>query len=771
MPKIIHKKVYKGPFIDDQSMFWLDLPEDQKRIGLEPEVFRLAELEDLDEAKAIIQKNELTKNPWESVPRYDVLYAGKRLDGTLWKYLCVTVGAGTGKTMATEQAEYLLAENDPQSLNIFIEFTEILHGVNSIMGTSVDSAMSDKDTPLLIKKLQSISMNGRHMSGKQAWELLHHKIRSGKLTLIVDAIDQFGGTIDVARESAVALREFLERYPGVRCVVSGRPYAVKRFHSELFAPLAWDFVQLGTFTEPQRIRRVGQKRWDWAKKLGTISMGVPRWLDVLFSIPEDKLGDDIRTLSDLYLKSLESLIEAARNQQPDALKPDRAWYLFSLLAFEMMTDPKGPFRGQSAGIKSDYIGEFKMRIWDERGVETNRGRIRFPGLGAEFKNFDEFDSLLGQLGSLNEMLDDPVIAGTAENPVDLRQIFWRDQTLQDMFAALWMTRWATAEDRQKLRSRLFVRWDKQTHDYEDMWRLATEMPGTTNGRNDQVYIDTMSVLYEPSTAEQPITPSTEMIWRSWQVLEQLGENGQKVLDDFRNDYHACRDGLRTAEAQRVALDFESWFEDIDPTAAGWSKREVDDNDKPLPIVDHRYRMAKYTVTNELFSLFDGRLSDRYKAYGHPLHVDDASQCYVIRPRVPVVAIDWYDAWCFAHWTGGSLPTDTEWEYACRAGTRTAFAVGNGTELTSDDARSELEWDAMATDVDAFAGNAWGLFQMHGNVWEWCDDWYNADQSSRCLRGGSFGFNPQNCRSAFRSRSSPSYANRNSGVRVSRVAMK
>jgi formylglycine-generating enzyme required for sulfatase activity len=120
-----------------------------------------------------------------------------------------------------------------------------------------------------------------------------------------------------------------------------------------------------------------------------------------------------------------------------------------------------------------------------------------------------------------------------------------------------------------------------------------------------------------------------------------------------------------------------------------------------------------------------------------------------------------------------LPSEAEWEYACRAGTTTAFHFGetitpelvnyNGNYPYGD--APEGEYRERTIDVQSFSPNAWGLYQMHGNVWEWCEDeWhenYNGaptdgsawltggEQDKRALRGGSWFNVAFDCRSAFR----------------------
>ncbi|MHB9296312.1 putative Serine/threonine-protein kinase Pkn1 [Pillotina sp. SPG140] len=114
--------------------------------------------------------------------------------------------------------------------------------------------------------------------------------------------------------------------------------------------------------------------------------------------------------------------------------------------------------------------------------------------------------------------------------------------------------------------------------------------------------------------------------------------------------------------------------------------------------------------------------------------------------------------------GYRLPTEAEWEYACRAGTTTAFSTGEN--ITTDQANYSGE---RTTPVGTFNPNPWGLYDIHGNVWEWCWDWYgeydNAPQidptgtstgCDRVSRGGSWSYNAGYLRSACRGRVTSSY---------------
>jgi formylglycine-generating enzyme required for sulfatase activity len=150
---------------------------------------------------------------------------------------------------------------------------------------------------------------------------------------------------------------------------------------------------------------------------------------------------------------------------------------------------------------------------------------------------------------------------------------------------------------------------------------------------------------------------------------------------------------------------------------------------------------------------------------------------------PVEQVSWNTIQGYLSVTGMRLPSEAEWEYACRAGTTTAFNNGS-----SDDASvGTIAWYLSNSDIQTHvvggkAANALGLFDMSGNVWEWVNDWYDGTYysvspstnplgpvsgSSRVLRGGSWDTNANYVRSSYRGYGAPVGAGLNFGVRVAR----
>ena len=159
------------------------------------------------------------------------------------------------------------------------------------------------------------------------------------------------------------------------------------------------------------------------------------------------------------------------------------------------------------------------------------------------------------------------------------------------------------------------------------------------------------------------------------------------------------------------------------------------------------------------------------------------------PQRPVETVSWNDAVEFCRRLSENegkqyrLPTEAEWEYACRAGTTTKWCFGDSESQLGEYAWYDENSGGTTHPVGEKKPNAWGVYDMHGNVWEWCADWYEAGYYSaspaddpqcpssgdvRVLRGGSWLIFPGGSRSAFRLGSAPDDRSRDNGFRLART---
>ena len=174
-----------------------------------------------------------------------------------------------------------------------------------------------------------------------------------------------------------------------------------------------------------------------------------------------------------------------------------------------------------------------------------------------------------------------------------------------------------------------------------------------------------------------------------------------------------------------------------------------------------FYIGRHEVTNEEY----GRYLEAFPDANQPEDWSDSR----LGPRQPVVGVSWKESRAFAKWVGGRLPTEAEWEYAARAGTTSPYLIGD-----DDEDLLRFAWykaNSKGTHpVAEKEPNDWGLYDVLGNVWEWCEDrWHdgyegapsdgsawlvNPTDVGRVLRGGAFFNEARYLRVAFRHLSHP-----------------
>ena len=380
---------------------------------------------------------------------------------------------------------------------------------------------------------------------------------------------------------------------------------------------------------------------------------------------------------------------------------------------------------------------------------------------------------------------------------------------------------------------------------------TTDPPGKTEPEKTEPMPDPEEIKAKEELAKRKARFEETLVVARNQIRDRTFDEARKTLSALRAEEFA------TLLKERQA-DFDELFRYVERTvinskvnlelvlvpagefpmgaADGESAAQPDERPQHNVKIAKPFLMGRYEVTRAQFAKFvsetkyrteaekgnggrgfnaatgriEGRKSDfTWESPGFTPYADDH----------PVANVSWNDAAVFCNWlsqteglsaaytieageatpTGGNgyrLPTEAEWEYACRARTTTAYFTGDDPEkLTAaanvPDAAAAAQFGTWTTisasdgtiftaPVGQFAANAFDLHDLHGNVWEWCQDTYDEEAyekiaagrrisrgTQRTLRGGSFSFDPAQCRSANRMKAAPDFRDLDLGFRVVR----
>jgi len=193
------------------------------------------------------------------------------------------------------------------------------------------------------------------------------------------------------------------------------------------------------------------------------------------------------------------------------------------------------------------------------------------------------------------------------------------------------------------------------------------------------------------------------------------------------------------------------------------------DEKPMHkvTINYDFEISKYQVT-----------FDEYDLYCEDVKKEKPKDNGWGRGRRPVINVSWNDAVAYYQWLNTMLgiheshpcryrlPTEAELEYSTKAGTTTKWSFGDDEVKLEEYAWYDKNSEAETHPTGELNPNPWGLYDMHGNVSEWCGDWYNKDIKG--LRGGSWSYISDRTRSAYRNYGSPTGRNIDRGFRLLRT---
>jgi formylglycine-generating enzyme required for sulfatase activity len=204
----------------------------------------------------------------------------------------------------------------------------------------------------------------------------------------------------------------------------------------------------------------------------------------------------------------------------------------------------------------------------------------------------------------------------------------------------------------------------------------------------------------------------------------------------------------------------------------------EDDERPVHLVQmSAFYIDKYEVTQKAFENMMGRNPSKFKGPDNPVEqvgwfaaIQYCNMRSLREGLTPCYDLETLE--CSYEAEGYRLPTEAEWEYACRAGTTTRYSFGNPAAKLSQHSWFKENANKTTHPVGQKMPNPWGLYDMHGNVWEWCNDYYGEDYyrnsrtedppgpsvgQERVLRGGSWASTAQSACSSSRYSEAPGFA--------------
>ena len=712
--------------------------------------------------------------------------------------LILLASRGSGKTVASYRCEHLLA-NASTSREIFGGSRPLVFrwAKANWPTTTADNLIDLVSADSKLKEFLKIKTGLRDVT-QLCRSLAEYAFDEERLVIIVDAYDELDGN---QKDSLRAVHApTLEDGMKVLWIITSRDYAVNEEKETFFKEDVFRRIRLQPFSRElqnqfmERALNPMVRSWreacfkdsgeDWDKQLGT-PLTLRQVAVMINESTSKKLPlPSFSSLSDLFVQSSDRLIdrEFEERKLPQEKSKIDGRSLTPPLRREYLERALGAIAFELAvrGIWKEVIGTTDQ-ITEVIAKAKERFLLGFRDskLDARHNPDSSWEWAYDRIGEFE------INNGVFQVDINKEVLSFTTRHVQEMRCARYLSKYATAVDlRDETNLERCALGHNGDKSWTDIWKGIIKMPvDASNPHDSQRYFEALKVLFErPAQVDQ--RRPTELMW---EAQEWLGKNARlkalvpRLHDHLADQFKSIKQRDEYKSAVTDLLDPSRYVLlrcGDDPTLdkdTGVFLMGPDswDNGRTVEVrLSERFGMSRYQVTEEQFSIWD---NIQAKAGSN----------------LPASRVSWLDCYFFLVGLSGervkqsdgreyslTFPTEAQWEYSCRAGSATSYCYGDDEEELT-----QYAWyDANRTGVPHAVGekkpNAWGLYDMHGNVWEWCWDRYGKypsepvtdpvgpkEGSYRVIRGGSWINNAANCQSARRSRRYPSYRNFYLGFRL------
>jgi hypothetical protein len=693
---------------------------------------------------------------------------------------------GSGKTVASYRCEHLLASESTSRAIFGGSRPLVLRWAKSNWPTTaadklIDMVVADSKFSEFIKL-----KNGLGDASHVCRSIAEYALKEQRLVIIIDAYDE----LDANQKASLRTvhNRALQEDKRVLWIITSRDYAVHEELGSFFKEDVFRRLRIQPFSRRlqnqfmERALRPMVKSWrkdcfkdsaedwdaeDWGKQLGT-----PLTLRQVAVMINENTSTGSKTpsfssLSDLFVQSSDRLIEREFHEhdvnqekakiggRPQHLSLRREYLERALgaIAFELAV--RGIWKevvGTSVQI-AKVIAAAKKRYL--LGCEESE-------LDARVNSESSWEWAYARIGEFE------INNGVLQADINKEVLSFTTRHVQEMRCARYLSKYATAEDLRNATNQVHCALGHNGDEsWEDVWKGIIKIPVDTSSDDEPGrYLEILKVLFERPTENDQRRPTKLM----WEAQEWLGRKaGLKNLipmlhEHLVRQYQSIKQQPQYQSAINKLLDPARYvllrYGDepvLDKDTGEFTMGSDEYPDRTVEVtLTERFGICKYQMTREQFSIWDNFPSRE-------------------ESNLPAIRVSWLDCYFFMvglsnervklsdgreYWF--TFPTEAQWEYACRAGSTRAYCFGDDEKKLSEYAWYDKNSEGREHPVGEKLPNAWKLHDMHGNVWEWCWDWYG-DYPNECatdplgpdegsylvLRGGSWDCWAAGCQSARR----------------------